>query len=80
MTKTTNTATSFVTYAEYIAARRATRHHVLPETLWTALKENETLCNPRMAEGFAEFEAACEVKDLSLRSDPAKPAYIVRTV
>jgi len=38
------------------------------------------LCNPRMAEGFAEFEAAWEVKDVSLRLDPSKPAYIVRTV
>ena len=53
---------------------RAARHQVLPlRTLWTALKDDESLCNPRMAEGFAEFEAACEVKDLSLRSDPAKP-------
>jgi hypothetical protein len=56
--KMTKTATSYETYAEYVAARRATRHDVLPETLWTALKENESLCNPRMAEGFAEFEAA----------------------
>lgn len=80
MTKTTNTATSFETYSDYVAARRVTGHDVLPETLWTALKTTESLCNPRMAEGFAEFEAACEVKDLSLRSDPAKPAYIVRTV
>ena len=80
MEKTTRTAASYKTYAEYVAARRATRHHVLPETLWTALKENESLCNPRMAEGFVEFEAAWEVKDASLRLDPSKPAYIVRTV
>ena len=73
-------AASYKTYAEYVAARRATRHHVLPETLWTALREDETLCNPRMAEGFAEFEAACEVKDVSLRLDPSKSAYVVRTV
>ena len=59
----TKTAASYETYAEYVAARRATRHHVLPETLWTALREDETLCNPRMAEGFAEFEAAWEVLD-----------------
>ena len=52
----TRTAASYETYAEYVAARRATRHHVLPETLWAALKEDESLCNPRMAEGFAEFE------------------------
>ena len=38
------TAASYETYAEYVAARRATRHHVLPETLWTALKEDESLC------------------------------------
>ena len=74
------TAASYETYAEYIAARRATRHHVLPETLWTALKADESLCNPRMAEGFAEFEAAWEVLDSTLRLDPSKPAYIVRTV
>jgi len=80
MKTTTGTAASFDTYADYVADRRAARHQVLPETLWTALKDDESLCNPRMAEGFAEFEAACEVKDLSLRSDPAKPAYIVRTV
>jgi hypothetical protein len=80
MLKFENTAASYETYAEYVTARRATRHDVLPETLWTALKTTESVCNPRMAEGFAEFEAACEVKDLSLRSDPAKPAYIVRTV
>ncbi len=80
MEKMTRTAASYETYAEYVAARRATRHHVLPETLWAALKEDESLCNPRMAEGFAEFEAAWEVKDVSLRLDPSKPAYIVRTV
>ena len=74
------TAATYETYAEYIAARRATRHHVLPETLWTALKADESLCNPRMAEGFAEFEAAWEVLDSTLRLDPSKPAYIVRTV
>ena len=27
-----------------------------------------------------EFEAAWEVKDVSLRLDPSKPAYVVRTV
>ena len=80
MEKMTRTAASYETYAEYVAARRATRHHVLPETLWTALKENESLCNPRMAEGFVEFEASWEVKDVSLRLDPTKPAYIVRVV
>jgi len=80
MEKMTRTAASYETYAEYVAARRTTRHHVLPETLWTALKEDESLCNTRMAEGFAEFEAAWEVKDISLRLDPTKPAYIVRTV
>jgi len=80
MEKMTRTAASYETYAEYVAARRATRHHVLPETLWTALKEDGSLCNTRMAEGFAEFEAAWEVKDVSLRLDPSKPAYIVRTV
>jgi hypothetical protein len=80
MEKMTRTAASYETYAEYVAARRATRHDVLPETLWTALKENESLCNPRMAEGFAEFEAAWEVLDSTLRLDPSKPAYIVRTV
>ena len=53
MEKMTRTAASYETYAEYVAARRATRHHVLPEALWTALKEDETLCNPRRAEGFA---------------------------
>ena len=58
MEKMTRTAASYETYAEYVAARRATRHDVLPETLWTALKEDETLCNPRMAEGYEEFEAA----------------------
>ena len=58
MEKMTRTAASYKTYAEYVAARRATRHDVLPETLWTALKEDETLCNTRMAEGYAEFEAA----------------------
>ena len=72
--------TFFETYADYVAARRAERFHVMPETLWTALKEDESLCNPRMAEGFAEFEASWEVKDISLRLDPSKPAYIVRTV
>ncbi|WP_347852302.1 hypothetical protein [Planktomarina sp.] len=52
------TVTSYETYAEYVDARRATRHDVLPEGMWTALKENESLCNTRMAEGFAEFEDA----------------------
>ena len=58
MEKMTRTAASYETYAEYVAARRATRHHVLPETLWTALKADESLCNPRMAEGYEEFENA----------------------
>ena len=38
MEKMTRTAASYETYAEYVAARRATRHHVLPKTLWTALR------------------------------------------
>lgn len=80
MEKMTKTAASYETYAEYVAARRAERFDVLPETLWAALKSDESLCNPRMAEGYAEFEAAWEVKDVSLRLDPTKPAYIVRTV
>jgi hypothetical protein len=54
----TKTANSYETYAEYVTARRAERFDVLPETLWTALKSDESLCNPRMAEGYAEFEAA----------------------
>lgn len=58
MEKMTRTAASYETYAEYVAARRAERFDVLPETLWTALKEDESLCNPRPAEGYAEFEAA----------------------
>ena len=58
MEKMTRTAASYETYAEYVTARRATRHDVLPETLWTALKKDVSLCNPRMAEGFAEFEDA----------------------
>jgi len=58
MEKMTRTAASYETYADYVADRQAVRHQVLPETLWTALKEDETLCNPRMAEGYAEFEAA----------------------
>ena len=80
MEKMTKTAASYETYAEYVAARRAERFDVLPETLWTALKEDESLCNPRPAEGYAEFEASWEVKDVSLRLDPTKPAYIVRVV
>ena len=68
MKTTTGTAASFDTYADYVADRLAARHQVLPETLWTALKEDETLCNPRMAEGYAEFEAAWEVKDVSLNN------------
>lgn len=54
----TKTANSYETYAEYVTARRAERFDVLPETLWTALKSDESLCNPRLAEGYAEFEAA----------------------
>lgn len=54
----TKTANSYETYAEYVTTRRAERFDVLPETLWTALKSDESLCNPRMAEGYAEFEAA----------------------
>jgi len=60
MMKTTGTATSFDTYADYVADRRSARHQVLPETLWTALKNNESLCNTRVAEGFDDFEVAWE--------------------
>jgi len=38
MEKMTKTAASYETYAEYVAARRAERFHVLPKTLWTALR------------------------------------------
>ena len=60
MEKMTRTAASYETYADYVADRQAVRHQVLPETLWTALKDDESLCNTRMAEGFDAFEAACE--------------------
>jgi len=78
----TKRITDFETYAEYVADRAAKKQDVVPESLFTALKEDETLCNVR-AEGYEEFEAswkAFEVKDVSLRSDPTQPAYIVRTV
>ena len=45
--------TFFETYADYVAARRAERFHVMPEILWTALKGDEFLCNTRVTEGEA---------------------------
>ena len=78
----TKRITDFETYSEYVADRAAKKQDVVPESLFTALKEDETLCNVR-AEGYKEFEAswkAFEVKDDSLKLDSSKPAYIVRTV
>jgi len=45
------TAAEYPTYEAYCADRSASGHHVMPESLFTALKEDETLCNVR-AEGY----------------------------
>jgi hypothetical protein len=60
----TDRITDFETYAEYVADRAAKKHEIVTEFVFDALKNAEIW----------------EVKDDSLKLDPTKPAYIVRTV
>ena len=43
----TTRITDFETYSEYVADRAAKKQQVVPEFLFTALKEDETMCNVR---------------------------------